>query len=360
MNKAKKRGKTWRVQVYDYTDPEGKKHYRSFSALTKAEAELKAAEFKARKKKRRSISEMTVREAIDKYIELRPNLSPTTLTGYNKMKRFAFQDIMDAPVEDLDDILVQEAINRESLRISERTGKQLSAKTVKNEYGLLASALRTVCKRTFIVSLPKKHRHIKDFPEIPDVQRALIGTDVELPCNLALQLTFTMSEIRGLKCSDYKDGRIKIDRVIVDTSEGAVVKANAKVEKRLRKRKPSEYLCELIENSENYQEYMRTGKDLYLVTMERGRIYRHWKAIAQRMGYDLTFHDLRHLAASTMLFLGVPQKYSMDFGGWETPDVMEDTYQEVLNAERDHFENVINDYFQSNITNYTTSQSQTC
>ncbi len=38
-----------RIQVYDYTDVEGKKHYKSFTAPTRQEAKYLAAQWKAGK-----------------------------------------------------------------------------------------------------------------------------------------------------------------------------------------------------------------------------------------------------------------------------------------------------------------------
>ena len=40
---------SWRCQVYDYTDANGKRHYTSFTAPTKKEAEYKAAQFMVQK-----------------------------------------------------------------------------------------------------------------------------------------------------------------------------------------------------------------------------------------------------------------------------------------------------------------------
>ena len=48
---------SWRVRVYDYTDANGKKHYESFTASTKKEAEAMAAQF-AYKKDREEKSEL--------------------------------------------------------------------------------------------------------------------------------------------------------------------------------------------------------------------------------------------------------------------------------------------------------------
>lgn len=35
----------------------------------------------------------------------------------------------------------------------------------------------------------------------------------------------------------------------------------------------------------------------------------------------ITFHDLRHLNASVMLMLGIPDKYAMERGGWSSPNI---------------------------------------
>ena len=53
MPKAKKLPSgSWRCRVYSYKDADGKQHYESFTAPTKAEAEMMAAEYTAGKKRR--------------------------------------------------------------------------------------------------------------------------------------------------------------------------------------------------------------------------------------------------------------------------------------------------------------------
>ena len=70
-----------RVQVYDYTDAEGKKHYKSFTAPTKKQAQAMAADWKANKEKAPAPAEdMTVYEAVGRYMDVkRAVLSPATL-----------------------------------------------------------------------------------------------------------------------------------------------------------------------------------------------------------------------------------------------------------------------------------------
>ncbi len=55
----------WKVRAYDYTDSEGKKHMRSFTASTKKEAEYMAAQFYVDKKPYCSTAEMTLSQAFD-------------------------------------------------------------------------------------------------------------------------------------------------------------------------------------------------------------------------------------------------------------------------------------------------------
>lgn len=93
MAKAKKLPSgNWRVQVFAGTDSNGKRIMKSFTAETKKEAEFLAAQFTARHKE--PVSEMTVGKAIDKYIESKSNiLSPTTISGYKKIRRNNLQGI---------------------------------------------------------------------------------------------------------------------------------------------------------------------------------------------------------------------------------------------------------------------------
>ena len=59
---------SWRVQVYSHSK-DGKKIRESFTAPTKAEAEMKAAKFSVNRK-RRAKHDLTVGEALDGYIRL--------------------------------------------------------------------------------------------------------------------------------------------------------------------------------------------------------------------------------------------------------------------------------------------------
>lgn len=88
--------------------------YRSFTAETREEVEKQAAAYLLKNNKLKS--GITVGMAIDRYIELSPTLSPTTLQAYRKIKQYAFQGMMDCDVEELTDPIAQDFINQEARR----------------------------------------------------------------------------------------------------------------------------------------------------------------------------------------------------------------------------------------------------
>lgn len=338
---------SWRIQVYAGTE-DSKRKYVSFTADTKAEVEWKAAEYKRTRPKKH---DMTVEEAVKEYIKMSQVLSPTTVHGYKKMLANGFRPLMKVTVKDLNERVIQEAINQECRRPSWKSGKPISAKTVINEWTLLASALKAVCGVSYTVKLPQKQQHVKDLPDPQAVMDAIVGSSIELPCLLAMWLSFSMSEIRGLKASSIKNGYVVIDQVMVDAEDGSMLKHNAKTATRLRMHCLPPYLLDLIEHTDAYCKYTQTGTDGLLVPLTHDQIYKRWTRICKKHGFIMTFHDLRHMSASIMLALGVPDKYAMERGGWSTPHVMKSVYQHTLSAERQHVDRAVNTYFETLLCN---------
>lgn len=144
---------SWRCLAYSHTervlDPKtgkmkDKRIYESFTSdipgpQGKREAEAAAAMFQLNKnkvnaKKRRETGNMTLTEAIDKYIESREVLqrSPTTIQKYRCTQSYAFQDIMGLKLSELDETILQEAINVEAMR---RPFGRNHAKTISAKHG---------------------------------------------------------------------------------------------------------------------------------------------------------------------------------------------------------------------------------
>ncbi len=143
--------------------PDGKRQYRSFTALTKKEAEYMAAQFSLRYKEiSRDAASMTLAEAMDKYIASKDGiLSPSTLRGYDIIRRNHLQGLMDVRLNRITPAMVQKAINLESKPFQDEKGKEHipTPKSVRNIHGLLSAVLREYYPDLRLnTTLPQKQR----------------------------------------------------------------------------------------------------------------------------------------------------------------------------------------------------------
>lgn len=354
MAKAKKLPSgSWRTRVFSHTeivDGKEKKIYRSFTADTKQASELMAAQFVVNKEyEAHAPRRVTVGKAIDDYIAANEGvLSPSTIESYKKIRLFAFQNLMNVDIRHLNKITLQAAISAEAKRLSPR-GKPLSPKTVKNEYGLISSALKAYDIH-FEINLPKTPTRFVELPTADIVLSAVKGSRIELPVLLACWLSFSMSEVRGIKCSSIRNGCIYIEQVLLTLSDGDREKLTGKAEKRQRKHKIPSYIMQLINEQESYKEYLTTGSDGFLVNMTRNQIYHPFVRIMEKEGFPtMSFHQLRHLNASVMALLQVPEKYAMERGGWKTPHTMKSVYQHTFSTERERVDALVDDFFEEQL-----------
>lgn len=332
MAKAKKLPSgSWRVQVYAGKDQNGKKIMKSFTADTKKEAEFLAAQFAATNKE--PAAEMTVGKAIDKYIESKSNiLSPSTIRSYRTMRKNYMQNLMDVRVRDLTRTAIQEAVNAEA--------EKLSPKSIHNVYGLLSASLNIYAPDLNTkVTLPKKQKKIREMPDPEDIIRIIRGTSVELPCMLAIWLSMRMSEIRGVKRSDVQNGKMYIRNAIVTVEGKHIEKEATKTYESTRVEDVPEYIQQLIDNLDPEQEH--------LTELTGQQIYKRFVKLQRDNGIEpvITFHDLRHLNASVMVRLHIPDKYAMERGGWSTTSTLRNVYQHTFSDERKAVNKKINEYF---------------
>lgn len=340
MAKAKRlKSGNYRCFVYSHTDQDGKRHYRSFTAPTKKEAEYMAAEFVMNRTREKDPNNWTLGEAIDKYIELkRPVLSPSSIYRYEKIRKSSFQGIMDVPLSRITNTMLQQAVNDEMQRKPFNRSGTVSPKTVQIEFGLISSALRRFCPgQNFAISLPKKARRIRSLPLPKEVYNAVYGTDIELPVLLAMWLSFTMSEIRGLTKSKSIDGDyITIREVLVHVGGQDIRKDLAKEVTRNRRHRMPKHIKDLINQVDG---------DIIVPVTEKALSYRFRKCM-KRNDMDITFHDLRHINASLMAVLKIPDKYAQERGGWKTDHIMKSVYTETFSEERQKVDEIIDGYFE--------------
>lgn len=355
---------SWRCLAYSHTEKvkdektgkwKNKRIYESFtsddpSPRGRKEAEFEAAQFQLNKKskkskKSRNYKKLKLTEAIELYIESREalNRSPTTIQDYRCIQKNGFQDLMDAELGDLDEEIIQEAINVESKRPSNgrsKNPKQISAKRLRNEWGLISAVLHKY-KKDFDfeeIELPQVIPRMVELPPAKEVLRIIEGTDIELPVLLAAWLSFSMSEVRGLTKSKSIHGNyLTINEVVVDVGNKPYHKDMAKNPTRNRRHRIPPYIKSLIDQVEG---------DV-LVPISGRPLYHRWIKLQDDNDMEhITFHDLRHLNASIMALLRVPDKYAQERGGWKSDKVMKNTYMQTFSEERVRVDDMMDDYFE--------------
>lgn len=273
---------------------------------------------------------LTVGEAIDRYIESKDAvLSPSTVAGYRRIRKNVMQDIMGVKLSDLTQESVQKSMNK--------MAREKSPKSVRNAHGLLSAALAAYLPDMVLrTSLPQKERYEAAIPSDEDVGRiidAVAGTEMELPVLLAVWLGLRMSEILGLKWEDIDGNILHIRRAKVD--EGV---KTTKTFSSQRDIPIPAYIKKLMEHSGDAEEY--------IVPFTRRSIYSRFQTICKKAGVQhYRFHDLRHINASIMLALGVPDKYAMERMGHATNNMLKTVYQHTMRSKQDEVASMVDNYF---------------
>ena len=358
---------SWRCLVYSHTERifdtksgtwKDKRIYESFtsddpSRRGKADAERQAAEFQQDRdtnvsRKRQKNGNILLKDAMKKYVEaIGPSLSGTTIQGYSKEQYDSYAFLMEKKLKDITTEDLQKAVDDDTKRPSKRSTKTkapISPKTVRNTYSYIRSVINYFYPNdNYDVRLPKIPKKVKSLIPAKTVLEIIKDTEIELPCLLACWLSYSMSEIRGIRVRDISNGYITLDRVIVDIGQTPTVKESGKAEARLRKHHIPNYIQALIDKN-------ISGKkpDDPLITLSGHAIYMRWVSLLEQ--HDLphmTFHDLRHLNASVMAMLRIPDKYAQERGGWSSDRVMKNVYTHTFSEEREKVDETIDNYFDS-------------
>lgn len=332
MATAKKlKSGTWRIEVYIGRDENGKKIRKYITAPTRWEAEKLADEYI--KNEKHKTPTFSVGDAISGYIDLKRNvLSPSTINGYEIVRRNRLKSLMVIDVTDVNNITMQRAISEDS--------RTVGRKTIKEAVNLVLAALKMYgIKVDLNVTLPPKKAIIRELPEPVVVLKAIKGSDVELACLLAIWLSLRMSEVRGLQFRDIKDGKILVRRSKIFFAGEDHIRDFNKTYSSTRAIRLPEYIQKMIDDVPH------NSDEDFIIDMDYQTIARHFKKLLMAEGYDMHFHDLRHLNASVMLALGIPDKYAMERGGWSTNQTMKNVYQHVFQSDRERADIIIDAYF---------------
>lgn len=326
---------SWRVRVYDYTDANGKKHYESFTASTKKEAEAMAAQF-AYKKDREEKSELNFKQAMDFYISMKePVLSPATIRGYDNIRKSLLRDyeyFCRLNVSSIQKNDLQKIIN-------DISGKK-SPKTVRNYHGFIMATIKQQRDGFDVnLTLPQKERpdlHIPTDDEIKKLLKHIEGTTLEVPVLLAAFGLMRRGEICAASINDIEGTRIHVKHSLVKGKDG-----------KHHKKAPKTY------SSDRYVELPQFVIDKikaqgYICKVQPHTLTIELQTALKRAGIKpFRFHDLRHYSCSIRSSLGIPTEYILKDGGWQTDYVMKNVYRHTLSDREKEFSDKAISHFNS-------------
>lgn len=342
MAKARKlpSGK-WNCCVYSHTDKDGKKHYASFTADTKQEAQRQAATFQVNKKNEDRPQEILIGKAIEKYIDSKSNiLSPSTIKEYKRYTKY-YIPLSNIKVGALSSVDIQDFVNDISV------GK--NPKTVRNIYSLLISAVRLYSDRNFHVTLPQKKIPERNIPTDKDVKNLIENANPTLKLAIILgSQGLRRGEIAALRfkdvLSDFNAIYIHADMVLGEN--GWVYKEIPKTSSSTRRIVLPKQIISMMEKGER-------NDDDYVLGVLPSTITSDFINLRNKLGLKCRFHDLRHYAASILHSIGVPDVYIMERNGWSSDGVLKSVYRNSLSDKSAHFTSIANDYFEKNIMSET-------
>ena len=311
---------SWRVRVYSHTNFDGKKIYESFTAPTKKEAELMAAEWNNNKNRRKQTG-LTVKEAIEGYIKAKEGvLSPSTIRAYKIMLRNSYDDIAKKSLK---------KITTEDLQLYvSNLAKDKTPKYVSNAYGLLSSSIRFYEPNAYYrVTLPKKVKKQTESPSDNDIQELFNAATPEMKKCICLAAfgSLRRGEICALLYSDIKDGVVSVTKDMVQSDNGSwVVKDMPKTSESCRSVALPDKVIDLIGSGEPDEPIIKY-KNPTSVT-------RTFIKLRDRKGLKIRFHDLRHFYASIGVTLGCSDIFLAETGGWAhgSNSVMKKVYQNSM------------------------------
>lgn len=313
----KQKSGQWKIRVYSHQDGDGKQHYKSFTAPTKAECEQMAAEF-SRKAERFERSDLTVKEAIHAYIDAKEGvLSPSTIREYRGMEKTRFESIGSRKLEKLTSAEVQYFISELS--------KTLSAKTVSNTYGLLSATVSLFQPdKVLRVKLPAKKKKRDTGTASPQIVELFRQASPQLKICIALAAfgSLRRGEICALKFGDINGSILHVHADMVHGADGGwYYKETPKTSDSDRLVPLPRLVLDLIGDGD---------PEAFIIDWCPDTITKRFIELRNKLGLTVKFHGLRSYYASIGAAL-IPDIYLAAFGGWtKSSKVMKEVYQKEI------------------------------
>lgn len=312
----------------------GKRKYKSFTAPTKKQAELLAAQYNIDRKEKPKC-EMTVLEAAERFISDHSNvLAPSTLRGYQNIKKNNMAKISQTKLCNLTQEQVQAWVNSLS--------KDHSPKTVDNIYAFLSSIMSEFMEDTkFNITLPRKQKTMLSVPEDAEVESLITYFEKEPYVQAAMMLAAVVGMRRGEICAlewgDIQDSKIFVTKALSMNADKKFVVKTPKTFDGMRVMIIPESLEKRLLSLKKPDR-----KDERIFHFTPNALTDRFVKARKKLGFSWRFHDLRHYNASVMLSIGVPDKYAMKRMGHATTNMLKTVYQHTFSKREIEVANAIN------------------
>lgn len=325
---------SWRCRPFVGYDRDHKPHYESVTVKDPSRAGKRKCEDLAREIQDNAArireGDLTVREALDRYIEMSAaKRSPSTISGYRSVAKNSFDGIKDVPLRQLSDALLSQWMAVYS--------QSHSAKTCRNAFSLLTASLRNIDPHlSFFVRLPEPEQFEYQTPEKEDVALLLKEADPELrkAILLAAYGTFREGEICALRYDDISDDSITLTNDLVWDSASGSYKLHTCKNPQSRRTVyfPKKIIAEIKKDPTTDR----------IVNLSPKLLSLRFARLRNKLGLPpFRFHDLRAYGASVRHALGVPDQYIMADGGWKTDHVLKRVYRRAMDDRRKEYTKVI-------------------
>lgn len=328
------------ARVFGPVRDNGKRPSKRISGHSKKEVEQKAKEIQEEfSRQKPQVFKMTLREAVYNYINYMENkrepASASTIRSYTSIAKTKFQNLMDVPLMDITENMLQDCVYDLEL--------EYSGKYIHNIINFIVPAIRH-SRKGFRpdLELPDKEKPVTKVPDIEDLRvkmEKITNRRLYIPTLLAAYCGMRRSEICALDFktdieydvpyvvdgTEHRIGIIHITKALVQNAKGKyVLQHKTKSDAGTRNLIVADWINDILKEIRDDPKFEMYNPDRI------SHVFINW---ANNNGINCSLHGLRHFFASMGKALNIPDLYMMEAMGHET-NYMLNHYQEIIDAKR--------------------------
>lgn len=352
-----------RERVYFKADTTDRKEAENMLTIKKAEY----LEGKLIEPSRESVAGY-LDEYLRDYVKIQS--SPATYRDYKEViEKYLKPEFGEIKLQKLTKARIQQVYNQWRKK-SSLSDKPLKATTVLHINRVFKAALNVACELGYIRENPAKkikvgkddvteHIDVYTTEEIQALQKAVKGTDMELPVALLIDCVLRRGELLGLRYSDidFDTKTVTVQNAWVETDDQKKpVLKDCKTESSYRKMVVSDYTIKLLKRQRlKYMENrMKYGSDFcdsnHVVCKENGEPYlpksftHKWISTLKKHGLrHIKLHGMRHSAISYLMSEGIPVHIVQERAGHKDPKITLSVYSHVAKDKQNVVANKLNE-----------------